>query len=86
VALALAEKEATGKGISKRSIAKLLNVPVATIARDVGQGRQTRQRLGSNRPRPVRVLQAAKGALRTFDRIEALTYYTDEQLAEISQV
>jgi IS30 family transposase len=69
-----------GKGASKRAIAKLLNVAPATIARDVGEGRQARQRPGSNRP--VRVLQAAKGALQTLARIEALTYYTDEQLAE----
>jgi hypothetical protein len=81
IELAQMQVERTGKRMSKRAGAKLFDVPVAVIERDVGGGRQARQVDGANRY-PKRVQQAVNGALRTLARAEALTYFTDEQLAE----
>jgi transposase len=81
LAAAKLKVESTGKGLSKRALAKLFAVSVKTAERDVGGGRLTRQIAGANRY-PARVRQAVNGALRTLARIEALTYFTDEQLAE----
>ena len=81
IELAKVKVEATGKGLSNRAIAKLLHVPVQTVVRDSGGGRQARQVAGANRY-PSRVRQAVNGALQTLARVEALTYFTNEQLAE----
>jgi hypothetical protein len=72
---------ATGKKLNDRAMAKLLRVSVATYVRDCGGGRQARQVPGAYRY-PARVRQAVNGALQTLARLEALTYFTDEQLAE----
>lgn len=81
IELALAKVKATGKPLSPRACAKLLGVPVAVFVRDIGGGRQARQVAGANRY-PKRVQQAVNGALQTLARVEALTYFTNEQLAE----